>query len=206
MNQKTKAFFGALVIISLFILSSYLVRQNQEVIYGLIGEGIFGILAYILITIIAIVIAPISMMPLIPLAANMWGLFFSAIINIIGWTLGSFIVFFISRKYGVPLIKKFVSLEKINEIEKKIPKENLFVSIVILRMITPIDVLSYALSLFTKINFKIYALATIIGIIPFAFIFSYLGTVPFYYQIAGFIIVGLIIVLIIEFHKKKFLK
>lgn len=204
MNQRIKALLGLALILSLFILVSYFVRENQEVLYNLVGDSFLGIIAYITITIIAIVIAPISMMPLIPLAANMWGIFFGGIINIIGWVLGSFIVFYLSRKYGVRLIKKFVSLEKINELEKKVPKENLFFSIVILRMIVPIDILSYALSLFTKINFRTYALTTIIGVTPFAFAFSYLGTVPIYYQIAGFILIGLIVVLIFEFHRKKF--
>ena len=203
MKEKFKAFLGALVIISIFILVSYLVKNNQEFVSSIIGDGFAGILIYLLVVIIAIVVAPISMMPFVPIAANMWGWFNAALIHIVGWSLGSFIVFFISRKYGVPLIRKFVSLKKINEYEKKISKEELFWGMVVLRMITPVDILSYALSLFTKVNFRTYALATIIGIIPFAFAFSYLGTVPFYYQIAGFVLIGLIVTLVVEFYKKR---
>ena len=202
-SEKTKAFLGALVIVLLFILSSYLVRENIEFVKSLIGNDFLGILIYILITITAIVIAPISMMPLIPVASNIWGRVPTAIILIFGWTIGSIIVFWISRKFGVPLIKKFVSLEKINKLESKIPKENLFLDIVLLRMIIPVDILSYALGLFSKVKFKIYFLATIIGLIPFAFVFSYLGTIPFYYQILGFIVVGFLIGLITKFHRKN---
>ena len=203
MKEKTKSFIGLLIILGLFILSSYLVRENIDLIKDLIGNDFLGILIYILITITAIVIAPISMMPLIPIASNIWGRVPTAIILIFGWTLGSIIVFWISRKYGVPLIKKFVSLEKINKLESKIPKENLFLDIVLLRMIIPVDILSYALGLFSKVKFKTYFLATIIGLIPFAFAFSFLGTVPFYYQLIGFFVIGLIIVLIHEFYRKK---
>ncbi len=203
MKEKTKSFIGLLIILGLFILSSYLVRENIDLIKDLIGNDFLGILIYILITITAIVIAPISMMPLIPIASNIWGRVPTAIILIFGWTLGSIIVFYISRKYGVPLIKKFVSLEKINKLESKIPKENLFLDILLLRMIIPVDILSYALGLFSKVKFKTYFLATIIGLIPFAFVFSYLGTIPFYYQILGFFIVGIIITLIHEFYQKK---
>lgn len=203
MNQKLKAIFEVILILLLFLISSYIVRQNIDFLRNLIGMNFYGVFVYILITTIAIVIAPISMMPLIPLASNLWGWQYAAIINVIGWTLGSIIVFFICRKYGVPLIKKFVSLERINKIEAKIPEEGLFFSAVLLRMIIPVDVLSYALSLFTKINFKTYVAATVIGIIPFAFVFSYLGTVPWYYQIAGFFMVGLIVALIFEFYKKR---
>ena len=193
LSEKTKAFFGLLIIIGLFVLSSYLVRTNIEFVQSLIKNNFLGMMVYILITIIAVVIAPISMMPLIPIASNLWGWINAGLINLIGWTLGSFIVFFICRKYGVDLIKKFVSLKSINKFESKIPKGNLFVDILLLRMIFPIDILSYILGLFSKVNFKIYSTATIIGLIPLAFIFSYLGTVKTLYQIIGILIVVLII-------------
>jgi len=202
-SEKTKAFLGLFIILILFILSSYFVRENIEFVENLIGNNFLGVLIYILISIVAIVIAPISMMPLVPIAANLWGWFYSGIIHIIGWFIGSVIVFWISRKYGVPLIKKFISLKKLNEFEKKIPKENLFIDLVLLRMIIPIDLLSYALGLFSKVKFKTYALVTIIGITPFAFVFSFLGTIPIYYQLLGFFLVGLAVVLIHEFRKKK---
>lgn len=205
-SGKTKSFIVALFVVLLFILVSYFTKQNIDAIQSLIGNSFAGILIYILITIFAIVFAPVSMMPLVPVAANVWGIFYSAIFNIIGWAIGSFIVFFICRKYGKNIIKKFVSLKEIEKIESQIPKRNVFFGIVILRMTTPVDILSYALSLLTRVDFKTYAFATIIGIIPFAFAFSYLGTIPFYFQILGFFVIGLIIVLILEFYRKKFRK
>lgn len=203
LSEKRKSIFSLLLIVLLFILSSYLVRENIDFIKSLIGNDFSGILIYILITIIAIVIAPISMMPLVPIASNLWGWVSAGVFTFTGWTIGAFIVFWISRKYGVKLIKKFVSLEKINKLESKIPKENLFIDILLLRMIIPVDVLSYALGLFTKINFKTYAITTMIGIIPFTFVFSYLGTVSLYYQIFGLIGIGIVIILITKFHRKK---
>ncbi|MBI4117027.1 TVP38/TMEM64 family protein [Candidatus Pacearchaeota archaeon] len=201
MSPRIKSLLEILAIVALFALSSYLVRQNIDFLKSIIGND-FGILFYILIAIFAVVVAPVSMMPLIPLASGVFGGFYAAIFNIIGWTLGSFIVFFISRKYGVPLIKKFVSLEKMEKFENKIPKENLFLDLILLRMIIPVDVLSYGISLFTKIDFRTFALTTFIGIIPFAFVFSYLGTIPLKYQIIGILIAIFIIGAISEFHKK----
>lgn len=192
-SEKIRTFLGIMLVLALFILSSYLVRTNIDFFKSFIGNNFLGVLVYILITIIAVVIAPISMVPLIPIASNLWGWFNAGIINIIGWGIGSFIVFFICRRYGVPLVKRFVSLKKINSFEKKIPKENLFLDIVLLRMIIPVDILSYALGLFSKVKFRVYAIATIIGLIPFAFVFSYLGTVPVLYQIIGFVVIILLI-------------
>ena len=194
MHPKTKSFLAALFVIFLFVLVSYYTKQNIEFLKELIGNDFRGILIYILITIFAIVFAPVSMMPLIPLASNLYGVFYAVAINIIGWTIGSFIVFFICRKYGVSIIKKFVSLNEIYKWENKIPKKRVFFTLILLRMTIPVDILSYALSLLTKINFKTYATPPIIGIIPFAFVFSYLGTIPLIYQIIGFIIIGFVVV------------
>ena len=194
MKGKTKSFLAAIFVIALFILVSYYTRQNIEFLKELIGNDFRGILIYLLITVFAIVVAPVSMMPLIPIASNLYGVFYAAIINIIGWTIGSFIVFFICRKYGKNLIKKFVSLEKLYEWESRIPKEKFFLTLILLRMSVPVDILSYALSLLTKINFRTYALTTIIGVIPFSFVFSYLGTIPLVYQLAGFVLIGFVVV------------
>ena len=194
MKGKTKSFLAAIFVIALFILVSYYTRQNIEFLKELIGNDFRGILIYLLITVFAIVVAPVSMMPLIPIASNLYGVFYAAIINIIGWTIGSFIVFFICRKYGKDLIKKFVSFEKLYEWESRIPKEKFFLTLILLRMSVPVDILSYALSLLTKINFRTYALTTIIGVIPFSFVFSYLGTIPLVYQLAGFVLIGFVVV------------
>ena len=50
-----------------------------------------------------------------------------------------------------------------------------FMSVVLLRMVLPVDVLSYALGFFSDISLWRYTTATIIGIAPFAFIFAYAG-------------------------------
>lgn len=196
MEGKTKSFLAAIFVIILFGLVSYYTKQNIELFKSLVGDGFTGIIIYLSIVIFAIVFAPVSMTPLIPLASNVYGVFYASIINVIGWTIGSAIVFFICRKYGKDLIKKLVSLKEIEKIEKKIPEKNLFFTLILLRMTIPVDVLSYALSLLTKINFRTYITTTFIGIIPFSFVFSYLGTISFMYQIIGFIIIGFAIVLI----------
>lgn len=203
-TERTKAFFGIIAIASLFIFSSYIVRNNIETISNFIGNDFIGISIYLLISIIAIVIAPIGMTPLIPLASNLYGWFPAGLIHIIGWSIGSFIVFYICRRWGVNLVRKFVSVEKLTEYENKIPEENMFFGIIVLRTIVPVDILSYALSLFTKVSFRTYAIATVIGIIPFAFVLSYLGTVPFLYQIMGIFFMAIVIGIISLFYKKRF--
>ncbi|MAG79102.1 hypothetical protein CMI40_01875 [Candidatus Pacearchaeota archaeon] len=193
MNQKIKAIIEISIIILLFISLSYIIQTNIDSIKEVVGDRYTSMFFYILITVVAVVIAPISATPLLPLASNLWGWLIAAILSIIGWTIGSLIAFVIARIYGLSIIKKFISIEKIRNIEKKIPDTNIFWSIVFLRMILPVDILSYTLGIFSKIKTRDYLLATIIGVAPFAFVFAYLGRMPLLYQVISFFIAMIIL-------------
>jgi len=51
MNEKTKSLLGIFFVLGLFVLSSYLVRQNMEFLESAIGNNYYGILVYFFITI-----------------------------------------------------------------------------------------------------------------------------------------------------------
>jgi len=187
----------------LFIFFSYAVQTNIDFFKSLIGEGFYGMFVYVFVTIIAVVFAPVSTMPLMPIASNLWGVISAAILSIIGWTIGAFIAFFIARKYGVKIVKKIIPIKKIDKYEKFIPQKNIFWSIVFLRLILPVDILSYALGLFGRIKTKTYMLATIIGITPFAFLWAYFGEIPYQYQIVVLIIVMIILFLGYMINQRK---
>jgi len=86
-------------------------------------------------------------------------------------------------------------MEKIEKFGRLIPDEHLFITVVFLTMVFPFDGLSYILGLFTKMKTKTYLIATILGLIPFSFVFSYLGTLSIAYQIAGFLLATLILII-----------
>lgn len=180
--NKADAIKTALPIFSLallFIISAYFAQTYEAYLADLIGRyGMLGILVYMLLAAVAIILAPLSFLPLMPLASAIWGAFVTAIASIIGWTLGAIGAFYLSRRYGRPLVERFVSTERLARLEKRVPQKNLFWAIVLLRMIVPVDVLSYVLGLSKSIPWKVYVLATLIGIIPFAFVFAYIGTLP----------------------------
>lgn len=204
LTTKQKAFFKIIIGIIIFIFISYLVQANLDFFKSIIQNNILGILIYMILNIIAIVIAPVTVFVfLMPIASNLFGWFATAIITIIAWTIGSVIAFIIARKYGVPLVKKLIPLNKITKIEKRVPKENVFWSIVFLRMVIPVDILSYALGLFSKISLKRYTIATFIGITPFAFVFAYAGSLPIQYQIVALIIALISILIGLSVTNKK---
>jgi len=136
-------------------------------------NDILGVILFIFIFILATVIAPLTVFPLIVPASAIFGPFLTSIYSIAGWTIGAMIAFLIARHIGKPILTSFVSLEKLEKYEKYFRGRTEFFGLVFLRMILPVDILSYAVGFLSRISFKKYILATIIGISPFAFIFAY---------------------------------
>lgn len=206
MKEKTKSYFELGLVILFFIALSYFVQANVGFFRPIMSLGIYGMLVYLFLVILAIVLAPVSTVPLIPVASKMWGFGISAALNILGWTIGAVIAFWVARVYGKNLVKKIISLDSLEKIEGKIPKENAFWSLVFLRMALPVDVLSYAVGLFTKMDLKTYTLATFLGVIPFGVVLSYVGSAPFYYQITAILVSALIIYFGLRHVNKKLLR
>lgn len=190
-----KAIIEIAIAAALFILFSYLVQKNLDFFEKFVINDVSGILIFMLIEITSIVIAPVTTLPLIAVASNLWGWVLTGVISIFAWTIGSWIAFVIARKYGVRIVRKFISLKSLYKIQKKVPHKHIFWSVVLLRLIIPVDILSYALGIFTNMKTRNYLLATIIGITPFAFVFAYLGTTHFKYQIIAFLVAFMIFLL-----------
>lgn len=146
-----------------------------ELLESLRAEKFWGPFSYMLISFGAIVVAPLSTLALTPLAAGIWGWKTIFIASIIGWHLGCMVNFWIAGKFRQWVLKKKIGFEKLDQITDKLNSKKQFYMMFLLRMIIPADVLSYALGL-TKVRFKIYFWATLFGIMPFGFIFSYGGT------------------------------
>lgn len=187
-NKKVTGTIITLFIIVLFVtvsITSSIFENNIQEFVG--ADTYMSKVAYVFITTIAIIIAPISTLPLIPLASHIWGWFITGILSVIGWVIGSQIAFCLARRFGKSFVKKVFLVEKLNSFENYFPNKNLFLMVVFLRMLIPVDILSYALGLFSKISAKSFFFSTLIGVTPFAFIFSYTGSLSVGRQIITFI-------------------
>ncbi len=175
----------AIIFLVIFLtLAFFTIRYYSDWVREATTEaGVWGMFLYVIITVLAVVVAPISTLPLVIIAASAWGHLMAAILSIIAWTLGAVIAFILARVFGRPLVAMLVNLERVRAIENKIPQKNFFWSVVFLRMVLPVDILSYGLGLFSNMKFLPYFTSTIIGVIPFAFIFSYSTKLPVFYQI-----------------------
>lgn len=196
-SGRINAIVPIFLIVAAFIVASWLGKQLLDILSAdelLLGG--WGMPLYVLVTVIAIVIAPISMIPFIPLAVGLWGAVTAALLNIAGWTIGSAIAFLIARIFGHSLVMRLIGAKSINKIERFLPQKHLFWSVVFLRMVLPVDLLSYALGLFTNMRFFSYLLASFIGIVPFSFVFSYAAELPLAYQlIVGAVVIALVVII-----------
>lgn len=194
MRTRTKEIIALLVTLILFIIVSYFSNKYSVEINNLIvPANIYGIFVYLILVIIAVVIAPLDTLPLMPIAVAIWGPLLTAFLTIIGWTAGSSIAFWIARRFGKKLVCRIVNVCKLEEFELKLADQNIFWLIILARIFLPVDIISYAIGLFTKISWRLYLVATIIGMVPFAFIYSYGVTLPIIYQVIAGIVICLIL-------------
>lgn len=171
---------GRLVIASLiittivlgFVFSEYL-RLLREPIHAhpYLGIGLFiGVL--VLITLFPVV----SSLPLLPVAGAVWGLFMGSIYATLGWWIGGLIAFAIARLFRRPVLERYISVRKLDAWQDKIPDDISFRGIIFARILLPPGVPSYVVGLMHHISLARFALATLIGGIPMAFLLVGLGS------------------------------
>ena len=182
-ERSRKDYLWLAAIVAILLTAVFVVRANAGPITRFIDHNpILGICLYIGLNVLDAVFAPGATLPLIPVAAHAWGRVPAALVTIFGWTLGSLIAFGIARRWGYPIVRKVTSMKRLREMKPYIPK-NMFWGIVLLRLVLPMDVISYVLGLFTEMPAPRYMMATAIGVAPSAFLLAYLGKLPHAYDI-----------------------
>ena len=188
-----KEYLSLAVVIAMLVAAVWLARSHAEWLKEFIDHhAIQGVAVYIVLNIIDAVIAPGATLPLIPIAARAWGRVPAALVTTVGWTAGSLVAFYIARRWGAPIVKKLTSMERVKRLRPYVPKHP-FWSVVLLRLVVPMDVISYVLGLFTEMTWPRYTLATALGLTPSAFILTFIGKTPRAYDIIMFGIGGAVL-------------
>ena len=190
--------YGTLAIIATALMGAVLVvrAHNTELTRFVDQRPLVGGSVYLLLNVFDAVLAPGITLPLIPVAARAWGPMPAAILTTVGWTAGSLVAFLIARRWGYPLVRKITSIERVKRLRRYLP-EDLFWSVVLLRMVMPMDVISYVLGLFTNMKWSRYVAATAMGVAPSAFVLAFLGKLTHGYELITFGIGGAAIVWIV---------
>ena len=133
----------------------------------------FSSIAYFLAITLSTIFSPITVAPAIPFVSKVFGSGETFVSTFLGVLTGSTISFFLARNIGRDFVVKFFSEERLEFLEKKLPKNLKFTNILFFRLFTPPDGFSYFLGIHSKIKFRWYFLATALGIIPITFILSF---------------------------------
>jgi uncharacterized membrane protein YdjX (TVP38/TMEM64 family) len=175
--------FVALIVFSLFILY-YNYFVDTTFVYTIVAVWFvnpiyelqfWGIFLFIGIMAIQGLLVPIPSEVVLLSTGMIWGWLFGGIMGIIGSMAASLLCFYISRRGGRPLAKKFVGESGLDMADKLIKKYGI-TAIIVSRFIPFIsfDVISYASGL-VDIDVKKYSIGTFIGSIFRAFFYSIWG-------------------------------
>jgi len=173
------AIFVLILVLFLSIVTFFWDVPTNYISQIAMENKVLASLLFTFLMFLATVIAPVTATPIIPIATTILPPMLVAVLSIIGWGMGAVIAFIVARRYGKPILARFVSLEELEKYEKKIPERLGFLTLILLRMVVPVDVLSYAIGLVSSMRFWPYTAATFIGITPFSFIFAYSGSAFF---------------------------
>jgi uncharacterized membrane protein YdjX (TVP38/TMEM64 family) len=154
---------------------------------ALAAHANLGIAVFVVSSALAVLVPAMTNLPLVPLAALAWGPWWTALLLLLGWTVGSALSFVLGRHARDLILRRFPSVQRHADIERLIHPRQRLASLVLLRMTFPVDVLSYALGLFsTRTTLAESTLATVIGAAPFALLFALAPTLPPLAQLALF--------------------
>ncbi|MFX1259704.1 MAG: TVP38/TMEM64 family protein, partial [Promethearchaeota archaeon] len=175
--------FMFLIVISLYLLY-YIYFVDETFLFRLVVEwfvnpiillGIFGIILFLVIMTIQGLIVPIPSEIVLLAAGMIWGWLWGGLLGIAGSMLAAILCFYVSRKGGRPLAEKFVGESALEMADDLIEKHGM-IAIILARSLPFIsfDAISYTAGL-VDMDIKKYSIGTLIGTIPRAFFYSYLG-------------------------------
>lgn len=179
-----KEIAGGIFIGCLFLTTSYISEHFSETLRASIGPGGSASALGYVASVITLALVPLgSTLPLIPVAVAVWGKTIAAFLTIGGWMISAAIAFFISRRFGKPIVERLVPIQYVTWMRDMIPKKNLHIGVVVIALIgAPVDIASYTLGLFSTIRARSFLPLLLIGQIPFAFFVASTATLPLLYQ------------------------
>ncbi|MFX0030132.1 MAG: TVP38/TMEM64 family protein [Candidatus Hermodarchaeota archaeon] len=184
----TKTIIYIIIFVILVAISMFLLYYNYFVdntfIYVLIADwfvnpiyelGFIGIFLFIGIMAMQGLLVPIPSEVVLLATGIIWGWLIGGIMGIIGSMAAGLLCFYVSRRGGRPLAKKFIGEKAIDMADDLIKKYGIK-AIIVSRLIPFIsfDVISYASGL-VDIDLRRYSIGTLIGSVFRAFFYSILG-------------------------------
>lgn len=188
---------AGLGVVVLFAAGVWLARDYATPITeALAVHAALGMAVFFASAVVAVLLPMLSNLPLMPLAVLAWGPWWSAGLLLSGWVAGAMLAFALGRHVRAPVLRHFPSVQRHAQIDRLILSRHRWWSLVLLRMTFPVDVLSYALGLFSARTTAVEnAASTAVGAAPFALLFALFPTLSGTVQWAVLLVSLLVFVL-----------
>jgi uncharacterized membrane protein YdjX (TVP38/TMEM64 family) len=175
-DEVRPALCMAMWVIGLFAVALVLARVFSTPILDVLqAHPRLAILVFVATSVVAVLMPALTNLPLVPLAVLAWGSAWTALLLLAGWVVGAALAFMLARQGRSFILRHFPSAARHADIDRLIHPQHRLVSLIMLRMTFPVDVLSYALGLFSRRTTAAgNALSTALGAAPFAWLFAWL--------------------------------
>ncbi len=219
MEKKRKIFLVFAIIFIFLVLSYFFVFKNsisnllnfspEKLSSFYSSNPILTIIAYLLIMILEVVIAPFHPFLFYVAGGIIFGPFLATILAILGGIIGGIIAFYLAKKLGRKWVEKKVPNSKRKKFDKFSEKYGGW-TLFLLRLnpLTSTDLWNYIAGI-SRISFWNYLIGTTLGLIPATFLQIYLGVpiknspILFNLFIITLIIYLIVAVILIFFLNKK---
>jgi len=175
-NKNNKTIWFVIILFIILLASfTYVKYVDSENIIRIIQNSSFSPIFYILFVAGQVLLFPIPGQFAGIAGGYFFGYILGTLYSIIGLTIGSYVAFYLSRKFGKPFVEKIDKKDKIKHFEKLIKdKEESILFLVLLLPFMPDDLISFIAGL-TKIKTSNFILITIIGRLPGFFFLNLVG-------------------------------
>jgi uncharacterized membrane protein YdjX (TVP38/TMEM64 family) len=166
---------AAVGVVVLFGVGMMLAREFAVPIQNVLAaHARLGIVVFVATSVVAVLLPMLTNLPLLPLAVLAWGPWWTALLLLLGWVGGAALSFLLGRYARGAILRHFASVQRHADIDRLIHPRHRIASLVVLRMTFPVDVLSYALGLFSRsTTLAENMVSTAIGGAPFALLFAW---------------------------------
>lgn len=146
------------------------IRQTIE------SWGALGPIAFLVMNILQVILAPIPGTAVGVVGGYIFGAWMGFILNLLGIALGSLIAFWLARKFGKPLVDRFVGPRTANFLERVANRNGIRgLALIFLLPFLPDDALCFMAGL-TAIRTRTFVLIVLFGRSPGAFVASLTGS------------------------------
>lgn len=172
---------------------SYMLKNPNVLKEVILSYGNFSILVFILMQVLQVVAFFIPGEFIQIAGGYIFGTFLGGVISLMGITLGSAVVYFISNKYGKPFVDKLISQKEVKFFRKilKAGSKKTVVFMFYLIPGIPKDALAYICGV-SDISFNDFFIYSTLGRIPGIFISSYFGQRIYERDVTSLIAIGVI--------------